>query len=626
MFIRSRGLHKRKIHGAKEIMKLTRFKVDHFRSLYQTDWITFSELSILTGQNDGGKSATLDALAIFLDPQRKPLENDYSLSAGSSDEKEGEITFTSMMEITEEEKSVLTADWLLEGHEFSIFKTYSLVSDDSPYQLIAQAPSDPFFHKPLRSYTAEELRQKASEIGIEFTPRDLKSDLITAFNDWSNAQTKESVPVTLSREFLNYFPMFQVFSSETSLDPEIEIRKSLLAQYRRLLESADYSGDLGNLQAKIEHDLNEDIKRLTPFVKNYSEDIDDLNIKPILNFASGLATTEMRLVRRGRPVSLSQSGAGQRRRISLAVYEWNLDMLKERNSGSIQLILAFDEPDTHLDYRSQRQIFDLIRKYAQLPAVQVIVSTHSLNFIDRVPIESISHYKLDKATRRTEIEVLVSDEHETIDLFLYEISRNMGLRNSVLLHEKCFLIIEGETEFSAIPILFNKAYKMQLQAAGVCLLNGYGNFGARMLIRFLNHNNRQALFLIDRDTSTKSDIKKYFTPESFAQDGIDEASQVFYIGAQEFEDAFSDDLWARMAEAEFKRADGRTWAEADFKAIRKSPKFSTALQEIIRNGARLSDLPPKQELGYKIAIHTKEDEIPPEILNCLRQAYDIATA
>ena len=67
---------------------------------------------------------------------------------------------------------------------------------------------------------------------------------------------------------------------------------------------------------------------------------------------------------------------------------------------------------------------------------------------------------------------------------MYEISKNMGLRNCVMLHERCFLAIEGSTEMAALPVLCYKKFGMPLQSAGICLINGEGTLGARMLVKF----------------------------------------------------------------------------------------------------------------------------------------------
>ncbi|MCI0612298.1 AAA family ATPase, partial [bacterium] len=333
-------------------------------------------------------------------------------------------------------------------------------------------------------------------------------------------------------------------------------------------------------------ELNSELEKLAPFVKQYSNDVEAVTIRPSFNFASGLTTTDLQLKRKdGHPILLQRSGAGQRRRFSLAVYEWSQEVFKNRDENSRHLIMAFDEPDTHLDYKSQRQIFDIIRKFANLPALQVIVCTHSLNFIERVPINQIAHYSLDRANSYTKIEVLSTSEHETIELFIYEISKNMGLRNSIMLHERCFLAVEGPTEISLLPVLFHKKYGMPLQAAGICLINGENNYGARMVVKFLHNNRRQVLFLVDSDSIATDNSKKHFTPKSFKVDGIDETTQVHYVGTKELEDAFSDDLWARMAERHYPKKSGNLWTHTDFGALRATPKFSKAVQKLIKSEA-----------------------------------------
>ena len=47
-------------------MKLNKFKVQKFRCLYDSGWITIKNPTVLIGCNDGGKTATIEALGYFL--------------------------------------------------------------------------------------------------------------------------------------------------------------------------------------------------------------------------------------------------------------------------------------------------------------------------------------------------------------------------------------------------------------------------------------------------------------------------------------------------------------------------------------------------------------------------------
>jgi predicted ATP-dependent endonuclease of OLD family len=117
----------------------------------------------------------------------------------------------------------------------------------------------------------------------------------------------------------------------------------------------------------------------------------------------------------------------------------------------VQTIVVYDEPDTHLDYHHQRKVMKLIREQSALEHVNVLVATHSMNLIDGVDISDVVHLKL--VEERTVLERLQDNEHNIIDGYLGTLSASLGLRNSVLLHERCFLAVEGETEQQAFPVL-----------------------------------------------------------------------------------------------------------------------------------------------------------------------------
>lgn len=193
-----------------------------------------------------------------------------------------------------------------------------------------------------------------------------------------------------------------------------------------------------------------------------------------------------------------------------------------------------------------------------------------------------------------------------------------------MLHERCFLIIEGATEMTALPVLFYKKYKMPLQSAGICLVNGENSYGARMLVKFLNAHKRQVLFLVDTDAITTDGIKKHFTPASFQTDGIDETAQVHYIGVKEFEDAFSDEIWVHMAQENYPKSSGQLWEVSDFASLRGNLKFSKAVQTLIQTEAGLGYEPPKSDLGYKLAQCVDKTEIPAAISQCFEKAYNFA--
>lgn len=252
--------------------------------------------------------------------------------------------------------------------------------------------------------------------------------------------------------------------------------------------------------------------------------------------------------RSGQDVDLEAEGEGRKRRLALAIHGANLELL-EAESATSPAILAYDEPDTHLDYASQRELFGILERQARLDHVQVVVATHSLNFIDRVPLDAIVHLQLD-GNLRTQVEFLEANRYREQIRFLESVGRGLGLRNSVLLDERCFLIVEGETEEAAIPDLFRLVTAESLIGAGIVLINTRGFAPIRQVMAFLHKEwGRELVVLADNDK--RSEILAWAE-----RAGLEEGRHVFFIGTKEFEDAFGDDTWLSVLSRHFPPRDG----------------------------------------------------------------------
>ncbi|MGD0423079.1 MAG: AAA family ATPase [Candidatus Bathyarchaeia archaeon] len=601
-------------------MRLTAFAAQNFRSLANTGFIPINRITVLTGQNDGGKTSLLDAIAIFLDPKSQPDQGDYTFKLGSTSEQEQAITLAAQFEVSEEEKVLLNRIATIESGPVKICRKYNPDGPDH-YAYRAKAHSDPRLRRDLTECKNEELLAVAADFHIPLTDRRTKERIQEAIIQWLPTQPLVEEWVELPRELLSQFPDIQIFKSSEALDPEGEISNTLRASFSEKIKKEEYAGPIKGVADKIEEAMKREIEDLIPLIKSYTAGVEDVEIVPFYDFSSGLKTSKLKLKRsQGQPIDLEKGGEGQRRRITLAVWDWRLKVFQratEQERG--ELILAFDEPDTHLDYISQRKIFDKIRQISEQSKITVLVCTHSLNLIDRVPFTNIAHLELNNENR-TIISTLKVEDPALVDLFMYQISDNLGLKNSVMLNERCFLVIEGLTEDRAIPVLFHKMYGMSLQAAGIRLLNGEGCNGVRLFAKFLHMNRRNVVFMVDNDAK-ESPSAKYFTSNSFRDDGINEANQVFFIGVEEFEDAFSDEAWIRAANTYWRKQSGDDWTLQEFAAAR-SGDFADQVKAMICREARRDVT--KHEVGLSLAKTINITEIPAEIKRCLEHAYAIA--
>ena len=302
----------------------------------------------------------------------------------------------------------------------------------------------------------------------------------------------------------------------------------------------------------------------------------------------------------------------------MATYEWSSGVLESRQQeGGRPLILAFDEPDVHLDYKAQQHLFNTIGRFVET-GIQVVIATHSINFINRVPIHQINHYSLSTDQSRSAIDTLQpSDDPEEREFFLNSLGSNMGLENSTMFYERCFLTIEGKTEEGALPRLFELCIGSSTHARGVKLVNSYNNYGAIVAAQFLHRNGRQVLFLVDEDTTLHKGTSRLLTGQSLERAGFP-IERRHIVEPSCFEYAFPDEVWCRVLNDHQMENQG-VWSSSDIARLRTSPKeFLDSIQEVLQSES-------KPLIGVWLAAAVRDvSEIPESIRHCLVKADQLA--
>ena len=246
----------------------------------------------------------------------------------------------------------------------------------------------------------------------------------------------------------------------------------------------------------------------------------------------------------------------------------------------------------------------------------MLVATHSSNFIDKVPLTSLVHFRLDD-TNRTVAEVVTAPTDENELAFLESMASGIGPRNSAIIGEKAFFLVEGATEDRFFKIMFRRTFESSLVAAGIGVIDAEGKHGVRKLIETLAVQwKRGTVAFIDQDARTS--IDKVITEDWMKQLGFIEDESLFFVGEKEFEDAFSDRAWASVANESFPRRDGgERWLEADFAELREGSQasFSDALRALFCKRCRR--FVGKPELGEALARQVGNEEVPAVVKDCL---------
>ncbi len=247
--------------------------------------------------------------------------------------------------------------------------------------------------------------------------------------------------------------------------------------------------------------------------------------------------------------------------------------------------------------------------------------------IDRAPAQSIRMLKhKDQKTIIEKLDMTDSNDQtdDEIESFLSKIAKELGITNSLMFYENCYIIIEGDTEQNALPLFYHTIYHHSLLEDGINLINVHGKGAFKEFLKLLSKNKKElVLFLMDKDCETSKDDK--LTKRVLSNCGFDEDfcnKRVKLVGTQEFEDLFSKTILTKIYNQKWPKIDGQ-WVESDFPCIQN--KYSDELKNIVWNNcSHEGEKWSKPELGFALGKTCTDSDIPDEIKELFKVAREIA--
>ena len=574
--------------------------VDNLRSLQDLQPTPIElDITVLAGQNGGGKTSFIDAL--------------WMLLSGKPPSDAARATTSRDITVTGDFRSVDGTETL------RVRALHSTGRVRRDLQLLVHR----MFGNDPNSMTLQNLREAFDSAGITPPGGAAKAPYVDVAISWIRERPPEEFEetwVSLPPEVERRLPELIVFQSQDADDQPRHVSNLVAGETRRLLEDDVYEPRLNQIAAEIQEDIVPHLDRIKAMIRRYSPEITNVEINANFDFAGVRPQVKMHLTKRGsESIDLNEAGSGLLQRVGIAIYAANLVGLQRTEAASAGTILAYDEPDTHLDYQAQRDLFEIIRGQSRLEHVQVIVATHSINLIDTVRLKSIRHLQLEN--ERTKVDILSDYTIAPEETFIGDLVSGLGMRNSVLLSEKCFLVVEGETEERALRIFFEKVVGDTLAGAGITLINTSGSGGVRRLVEVLIEQlDRSVIVLVDGDARHSPGR---INEEWLSAMNLVEGVSAFFAGTKEFEDAFDDYVWLRVARDQFRPKDGSTWQLSDIADVRADDEgMGKALARVFTK--RLQNRVSKPMLGEALAHTIMTEEIPEAIRDAISAATTAA--
>jgi energy-coupling factor transporter ATP-binding protein EcfA2 len=599
---------------------LKALRVENYRCFAKAALEDCGRLVVLIGENDSGKSSLLDAIELGLG-LRRPSPGDMRRYPPEDPRQNAPLVVE--LEIELPQQGAIPARYTRDGKRASLLirrtigkdlsskvEVHGMLFDDPVFQAFGKASAGE--QKAALSRCGVDPGANADVRGKQFAKL-VEEQVLTSTPGWFEVPYAEVQTVTPS--------VSKVAASDYD-DPMHEIQTIVSDAVRKRLADLQVATPevFATAQASAQQGVDAALAEMRPHLQAVFQRLQDVTAWCTVDFQRPQVRAGLQLDLGDGPKPLAEMGQGTRRRAWMALQHGQWQNAPEKAS-----IRLYDEPDANLHYEAQRSLYKAIKSISGgANASQLFVCTHAVTLIDSVAPRDIRVIRSDRPDGHA-VESLVGRgvDPSALDA-IAEVGGHLGLGNLVLLYERAFLLVEGETESGAFPALYRTLHGVSPEEHGIRVVN-LDTCGAwRSVVKvLLKARANITVMMLDNDCTRPGSSAK-LTKSSLGDLGVD-SGHVFLVGTKEFEDAFANDTWLRVL-ATFPRMDGATWEARHVQALRESEKFSDAMVHLIRTAAvpGTRSNATKPELGRCLAQKCLREEMPSVIIAVVDKLRQLA--
>lgn len=448
-------------------MKLKTLRLKNFRSYSRETEIDISDLNVIIGKNDVGKSSILEALDIFFNG--KPDKNDLSVV---NDESQIEISciFNDLPDILILDDSVETSlsdEFLLNSDgdleikkKFLVSKTES-ISEEAV--IICEHPDNENLVNLLEKKRTT-LKLQLDELGIDSEgvdqrkSKELRRAIRNHFYPDQEIRTTSceiKIDGRLDNEdnrkkiwsgLKKYLPIYSLFFVDKPLnDQDSDIQDPMKEIIKEVLKRDTISPLLDQLKEAVQEAsttmADETITKLNELDSKLAETLrSNFPKEPSWNTIFKLTLED------NRGVPLNKRGSGMRRLVLLSFFRAQIE--SRRTSNAPNIIYALEEPETSQHPDFQLMVVNALKELSETNNAQVLFTTHNSNLAKEIPKKSLRYAFVDDGNIRVENGTNPdgSDNSNIIDRIIETLGALPDPKNKV----KALIFVEGENDVNGL--------------------------------------------------------------------------------------------------------------------------------------------------------------------------------
>ena len=457
-------------------MRLVKFTVEKYRSILSKSELPIGDYTAILGPNNQGKSNLLRGLSVALRIIQMAI--DYPFSHGRNFVRA--IRYRYMMKELydwetdypiQQQKSKVVANGLRRA---SIF-TLDFSVDDADKNEIEQK-------------IGVKLINGIVSIKLELGRDSFKANVVGQRN-----RLKDELKMSIIKYLIGGINICYIDAERTAETALRNISELIELPIRKQFEGEAFNEFINKLQAQqekvlqeISNTLKNSLQEFLPSIKNSKIQID----RQGFHLLSPSSMNSDIFIDDGVETSLRQKGSGVQSLIAISIAHY-ISQSKKRGSGN--LILAIEEPETHLHPKAIHQVKDTLQTISQ--KTPVIITTHSPLLVNLKNVES---------------NIIVKDNEACPAKIIRDIRKALGVqRYDNLTNAECAILVEGLSDERILEAVLREnspTIAASLNEGRLCICNAQGCSKMNSIIATLRMDLCKFHIVLDHDSAA---IKTY---------------------------------------------------------------------------------------------------------------------
>lgn len=387
-------------------MKIRTIGIKGFRGYANPIQIQVSDLLVLVGKNDIGKSTVLEALDIFFNDGKGTVKldkediNKANLSAGDDcieisvefEDLPAAIVIDSTNETTLADEHLLT-----EAGTLRVIKRYQNAGKEKVF-IAAQHPTAPGCSELLLKKNSD-LKKLLDDQGLECQDKTRNAELRKAIWNGKGDLELQTIEIEVAKidakniweQLKSHMPLYTLFQADRkNSDEDSEVQDPMRLAVREILGDPTIQAELAKVAESVRTRLDQVAAQTLAKLNELNPQIAS-SLNPQIPDSSALKWIDVFKnvsIAGDEDIPINKRGSGVKRLILISFFRAEAER-RQREAGLPSVVYAIEEPETSQHPEHQRALTSALVALSKAERTQILLTTHSPEIVKKLEFENL---------------------------------------------------------------------------------------------------------------------------------------------------------------------------------------------------------------------------------------------